>query len=97
MGMGNSCLIFSWKGYIIELEVRKMSETVATRSTINEVFWNLFQAEEFRIRYANGIAFVVPMNQPENPMLGFFSDGSNGTQATDDFMRRKQEEKELEL
>ena len=76
-----------------------MSETVATRSTLNEVFWNLFQAEEFRIRYANGVAIVVPKkaDKPNNPMLGFFSDGSTGTQVTDDFLRRKHEDKELEL
>jgi len=74
-----------------------MSETVATGATISEEFQRLFQTDEFRIRYYNGVAIVVPVNKQESPLFGLFSDGSNGTQATDDFMRRKQEEKELEL
>jgi len=78
-----------------------MSESVTTLSAFPEVIGRLFQTddftEEFKIRYINGVALVIPVRQPKSPMLGFLSDGSNGTQATDDFMRRKQEEKELEL
>jgi len=75
-----------------------MNETVTTVSAFPELFMRLFHTDKFKVRYVNEMALVIPLNPHlESPLLGFLSDGSNGNQATEEFMRRKQEEKELEL
>jgi hypothetical protein len=98
MGMGNSFLIFSGKGCIIGVEVIQMSETVTTVSAFPELFMRLFHTDQFRVRYVNEMALVIPLDErPENPMRGFLSDGSGGTRATDAFLQRMREDKELDL
>ena len=75
-----------------------MSETITTLSAFPELFLRLFHTDKFKVRYVNEMALVIPLiPQQENPLRGFLSDGSNGNQATEEFMRRKQEEKELEI
>ena len=74
-----------------------MSETVTVTATFPEMLMELIRNEQIKIRIDNGIVTLVPTGVPESPMRGFLSDGSGGTRATDEFMRRKQEEKELEL
>jgi len=68
-----------------------MSEMVM--DTVN--FLDLIQTERIKVRVDNNIYTVIPiLDLPESPLRGFFKDG---LQSTEDFMRRKQEEKELDL
>ena len=72
-----------------------MSETVISTVTFPDLMLRLFQTDRIKVRIDNNVVTVIPLlNLPESPMRGFLSDGKL---STEDFMRRKQEEKELEL
>ena len=68
-----------------------MSEMVM--NTVN--FLDLIKTERIKVRVDNNIYTVIPiLDLPESPLRGLFRDG---LQSTEDFMRRKREEKELDL
>ena len=71
-----------------------MSETITATATYPQQVLEQIKAGQIRVHIYNNTVLLVPTWIPESPMRGFLSDGKL---STEDFMRRKQEEKELEL
>jgi len=72
-----------------------MSETVMSRSALQEAIAKWFQTEHIHVLEENGVVTLSPMEEkPYNsPLFGFFKDGKFTTEA---YFEQKRLDKELE-
>ena len=72
-----------------------MNDLILNTSVLPEPLLRMVRTDKVRVREADGVITMTPVEEPDCPLLGLLADYEDYT--LDAFLKRKHSEKELEF